>query len=344
MLIMGIDTACDDTGIGIVEDGHTIKSNIVWNQNKVHAKFGGVVPELAARKHAEIITLAIQESLDKAQKSFLDIDAIGVNCQHGLLRSIIVGVAAGKAIAYARDIPLIGVHHIEAHIYSNLINNPSLKFPFLTLTVSGGHNLLINCLDHGKYELIGRTLDDSAGEAFDKVSKLLGLGFPGGPLIENAAASGNSRAFNFPRPMIDRDNYDFSFSGLKTAVLKTVSGLKANNVSINVPDLAASFQMAVIDVLVNKTIRAAVNNNLSTIAVAGGVAANSLLKAVLSDAACANGIETFFPEIALCTDNGVNVACLAFYKLKSGLISGYDMEATASSPFGELNMLYKKIH
>jgi N6-L-threonylcarbamoyladenine synthase len=344
MLIMGIDTACDDTGIGIVEDGHTIMSNIVWTQNRVHAKFGGVVPELAARRHAEIITSAIQEALDKAQRNFSDIDAIGVNCQHGLLRSIIVGVAASKAIAYARNIPLIGVHHIEAHIYSNLVKNPSLKFPFLTLTVSGGHNLLINCLDHGKYELIGRTLDDSAGEAFDKVAKLLGLGFPGGPFIEKAAANGNIRAFNFPRPMIDHENYDFSFSGLKTAVFTTVSGLRSKNDTINVSDLAASFQQAVIDVLVNKSIKAAINNNLSTIAVSGGVAANSYLKTVLSDTAHANGIETVFPEIALCTDNGVNVASLAYYKYISGLTSEYDMEAFASAPFGGLNMLYKKIH
>jgi len=341
MLVLGIETACDDTSAAIVRNGQDVLSNIVWTQKKVHEKFGGVVPELAARRHVEAINYVIQEALDTAGMSFEQIDAIGVNCKHGLLRSIVVGVAAAKAIAYSYKLPLIGVHHIEGHIYSNIIGNPDIEFPHICLTVSGGHNLLIHVIDHGKYELIGRTLDDAAGEAFDKVTKLLGLGFPGGPIIDRLAKEGNSRAFDFPRPMLNRSNYDFSFSGLKTAVVNTVNELKEQGREINIPDLAASFQQAVIDVLVAKTIRAAKEKGIKTITIAGGVSANSLLRSTFAELADKYGFNIIYPSLSLCTDNGAMIAALAYYKFKEGHTSDISLDAVANAPLGALEIVYK---
>src|SRR6266481_3633710 len=234
MLVLGIETACDDTAAAVVRDGQQILSNIVWSQKDVHEKFGGVVPELAARRHVESMNYVIREALDTAGVSFSEIDAVGVNCKHGLLRSIVVGVAAAKAIAYGRHIPLIGVHHIEGHIYSNILGNPNIQFPHICLTVSGGHNLLIRVIDHDRYELIGRTMDDAAGEAFDKVAKLLGLGYPGGPIVDRLSAYGDPMAVKFPAAQLkhrDRNDkgdggseprFDFSYSGVKTSVLRYV--------------------------------------------------------------------------------------------------------------------------
>lgn len=340
MLVLGIETACDDTAAAVVADGRDILSNVVWTQTKVHEKFGGVVPELAARRHVEVINYVIQEALDTAGVSFSQIDAIGVNCKHGLLRSIVVGVAAAKAIAYSYGLPLIGVHHIEGHIYSNIIGNPSIEFPHICLTVSGGHNLLIYVIDHGNYELIGRTLDDAAGEAFDKVSKLLGFGFPGGLIIDRLSRRGNPQAFDFPRPMIDHSNYDFSFSGLKTAVVNKFYSLKEQGKEINVPDIAASFQKAVIDVLVAKTIKASEEKRITTVTVAGGVSANSLLRRTFSELAVLHGLKIIFPDLSLCTDNGAMVAALAYYKYKQGNISNLDLDATSNAPLGALEVVY----
>lgn len=341
MLVLGIETACDDTSAAIVEDGRNILSNVVWTQKKVHEKFGGVVPELAARKHMEAMNYVVQEALDVAGTSFEKIDAVGVNCKHGLLRSIVVGVAAAKAIAFSYGLPLIGVHHIEGHIYSNIIGNPDIEFPHICLTVSGGHNLLIHVIDHGQYELIGRTLDDAAGEAFDKVTKLLGLGFPGGPIIDKLSKEGNPRAFDFPRPMIHHSNYDFSFSGLKTAVVNKVSELKEQGRKINIPDIAASFQQAVVDVLVAKTIRATEEKGIKTVTVAGGVSANSLLRQTLSGLAAERGLKVIIPDISLCTDNGAMIATLAYYKYKQGDVSSLDLDAMSNAPLGALQVVYK---
>lgn len=332
MLVLGIETACDDTSAAVVADGRTILSNVVWTQKEVHERFGGVVPELAARRHVEVITYVIQEALDMAGVSFEQIEAVGVNCKRGLLRSVVVGVAAAKAIAYGCDIPLIGVHHIEGHIYSNIIGNPDIHFPHICLTVSGGHTLLVYVINHGKYELLGSTLDDAAGEAFDKVSKWLGLGFPGGPIIDRLSQQGDPQAFEFPRPMVDQPNYDFSFSGLKTAVIYTVNELKEQGKEINSADIAASFQQAVVDVLVTKTIRAARERNASTIAVAGGVSANGLLRKTLAELAPKYGLRILFPPLSLCTDNGAMVAALTYYKYKQGARSGLDLDAIASAP------------
>lgn len=342
MLVLGIETACDDTSVAIVEDGHNVRSNVIWTQKQVHARFGGVVPELAARKHAEVISLVIKESLEKAGVTFSDIGLVGVNCKHGLLRSIVVGVAAAKAIAYSRNIPLVGIHHIEGHIYSNIVKNPDIEFPHICLTVSGGHNLLIYVADHGKYELMGRTLDDAAGEAFDKVSKLLGLGFPGGPIVDQLSRNGNPRSYNFPRPMIDHESYNFSFSGLKTAVLNKVNELKQEGKELDIPNIVASFQQAVVDVLVEKLMRAVSERKVSTISLAGGVAANSLLRETLTTMATERKLRFLYPDLSLCTDNGAMVASLAYYKYtRANQTAEMDLDAMANAPLGDLNLIYK---
>jgi len=339
MLILGIETACDDSAAAIVQNGHLILSNIVWGQKEVHKRFGGVVPELAARRHTEVITHVIQESLDQAGITFQDIDAIAVNSMRGLIRSIVVGVSSAKAIAYTLNKPLIGVHHIEGHIYSTILQYPDMPFPFVCLTVSGGHNMIILVEDHGKYQVLGQTHDDAAGEAFDKIAKLLSLEYPGGPIIDKIAKQGNPKAFDFPRPMIHRSDYDFSFSGLKTAVMQTVDKSQKQNISIHIPDLLASFQQAVIDVLVSKTVRAANDTGVSAIAVAGGVSANSLLRTTFTQVANTIQKAVFFPDISLCTDNGAMIAALGYYRFRSGFTSQMTLDAQSNKPLESWSVL-----
>jgi N6-L-threonylcarbamoyladenine synthase len=334
MLVLGIDTACDDTSVAVVEDGSNMRSNIIWSQQKVHARFGGVVPELAARRHVEVITEVVREALAGAGVTLDKIDLIGVNCKAGLLRSVIVGVSAAKALAFAAGKPLLGVHHIEGHIYSNLLRHPDLEFPHVCLTVSGGHNLLVYVAGHGQYEILGRTLDDAAGEAFDKVAKLLGLGFPGGPIVDRLASEGDPAAFVFPRPMLDQPNYNFSFSGLKTAVVHAVRDLQQKGQALPVADLAASFQAAVIETLASKTMRAARERGVRTVALAGGVSANSLLRRVMAEETRRAGMRLVYPELALCTDNGAMIACLAYHKYRQGARSGLDLNALPNAPLG----------
>lgn len=334
-VVLGIETACDDTAAAVVIDGHQILSNVIWTQNDVHKKFEGIVPELAARRHMEVMNYVIHEAITKANISFNDIDAVGVNCRHGLLRSIIIGVSAAKALSLSLSKPLIGIHHIEGHIYSNIIGNPNIEFPHICLTVAGGHTLLINVINHGEYFLLGSTLDDGAGEAFDKVAKYLGLGFPGGRIIDELSAKGNPAAIKFPRPLLDKDNYDFSFSGLKTAVKNEINTRKNLHNELYVPDIAASFQQAVIDVLVSKTIRAAQKIGVKAIAISGGVAANRQLREDLTKAGINIGVKVYSPPLSLCTDNGAMVASLAFYKLKNGKTSSHHLDARASSPLSE---------
>ncbi|MBF0452219.1 MAG: tRNA (adenosine(37)-N6)-threonylcarbamoyltransferase complex transferase subunit TsaD [Candidatus Magnetomorum sp.] len=332
--ILGIETACDDTSAAVVRDGHEILSNVIWDQQKVHEKYRGVVPELAARRHTEVITRVIEAALVQANMTYADIDAIGVNAMRGLLRSVVVGVAAAKVIAFARNIPIIGLHHIEGHIYSIIVDHPNIEFPFICLTVSGGHNMLIHVQGHGQYELLGMTLDDAAGEAFDKIAKLLNIGYPGGPIIDRLAKTGNPKAFSFPRPMLNRSTDDFSFSGLKTAVLTCVQQLKKEGSPLPIPDIVASFQQAVIDVLVKKTMNAAIRKGVSTIAVAGGVSANSLLRQTFDQNAARQDMHLYFPQMALCMDNAAMIAALAYYKLKKGETSGLNLDASANAPFG----------
>lgn len=335
MLVLGVETACDDTGVGLVVDGHDVLANVVASQVSTHAEYGGVVPELAARRHVETVLGVLDLALADASVTLDDVDAVAVNCKHGLLRSVSVGVAASKALAYARGLPLLGVHHIEAHVYSALIERPDVDFPVVCLAVAGGHNLLINMLDHGRYEIIGRTLDDAAGEAFDKVARLLGLPFPGGPALSRLASEGDPNAVSFPRPLMNSGDLNFSFSGLKTAV---AVALQRDDLlaSVPAPDVAASFQEAVVDVLVAKTMRAAEQRGARTITVVGGVAANARLRDALTAAASRAGIECIFPARQFCTDNGAMVAALGWYRYRAGDRAGLDLDARARTHFAPI--------
>jgi N6-L-threonylcarbamoyladenine synthase len=342
MLILGIETSCDDTSAAVVEDGLQIRSNVISSQIKEHAPFGGVVPEIAARKHVEAASLIVERALDEAGVTYEDLDAVAVTARHGLLRSVVVGVSAAKALAYSLNIPLVGIHHIEGHIYSNLIEHgENLTFPHICLTVSGGHTLLLLVHAINQYELIGRTLDDAAGEVFDKIAKYLDLGFPGGPVIDRLAAEGNPTAFDFPRPMLMSNNYDFSFSGLKTAVIKEIDKLRQDGIEPSIPDVAASFQAAAVDVMVTKTLRAAQDYGISTISVCGGVAANKGLRKAFEERRKSEGVSVFYPRMSLCTDNGAMIAGLAYFKLQEGITSDLRLDAQANAPLGAMQVVYK---
>jgi N6-L-threonylcarbamoyladenine synthase len=309
---------------------------------KEHSLFGGIVPEIAARKHVESIGLIIEKALAEAGIGYRDLSAVAVTSRHGLLRSIVVGAAAAKALAYSLNIPLVGIHHIEGHIYSNFIEHgDKLTFPHICLTVSGGHTLLLLVHAINEYELIGRTLDDAAGEVFDKVAKFLGLGFPGGPIIDRLATKGNPEAFAFPRPMLNNGNYDFSFSGLKTGVIKEIEKLQRAGVEMPVNDLVASFQQAVIDVLVTKTCRAAAERGIHAISVCGGVSANKGLRHAFEVRAEKDSLSVFYPRLSLCTDNGAMIAGLAYFKLQDGTTSDLRLDAHSNAPLGVLKVQYK---
>jgi N6-L-threonylcarbamoyladenine synthase len=334
MLVLGIETACDDSAASVVRDGVEVLSNVVWSQKDVHEHFGGVVPELAARRHADVITRVLDASLREARVVLDDVDAFAVNNQHGLLRSVLVGVTAAKSLALATGKPFIGLHHIEGHIYSALLTDPSLTFPHVCLAVAGGHNLLILVNGVGDYEIVGRSLDDAAGEAFDKVAKELHLGFPGGPLVDRLAPQGDPARFELPRPMLDRPGFDFSFSGLKTAVRFLIARL-GPAVQGSEADIAASFQAAVIDILLHKTLAAARAFGVDTVTVVGGVAANSGLRRRLADAATPWGIRAVFAHREYCTDNAAMIAGLGFHYLANGERSEFSLEAYPNHPLGK---------
>ena len=288
MIVLGIDTSCDDTGVGLVEDGLGILSNVIASQHSFHERFGGIVPSVASRQHARVFNPVLAEAIETADVDLGKVDAIAVTSDQGLALSLAVGVAGAKSLAMTLGVPLIGIHHVEGHIYSVLMAHAgSLDFPFLCLTAAGGHTMLIVAHSFGEYELLGFTRDDSAGEAYDKVARRLGLPFPGGPVIDRLAASGDPTRYRFPRPMLAPGNLEFSFSGLKTAVNKVIDNLETSGVPWSVEDLAASFQAAVIDVLVAKALDAAKLTGLDKLAVAGGVAANSLLRSRLAEAEAA---------------------------------------------------------
>jgi N6-L-threonylcarbamoyladenine synthase len=317
--LLGIETSCDDTAAAVVTDGYTVESNVLASQDEFHREYGGIVPEIASRKHAETINAVIELSLRNAGRGFDDIDGIAVTCGPGLPGSLVVGVAAAQAIAMARDLPIYAINHLHGHLFANYLENPQRSeqstpvTPFLCLVVSGGHTDLILVETPSRHRVIGRTLDDAAGEAYDKVARLLGLGFPGGPVLDALARSGDPHAFDFPRGLARDGSYNFSFSGLKTAVRYHLDAHPKDRTH-RPADIAASFQQAVVDSLCDKTLRAARAMGQSTIALAGGVAANSALRAELARRAHAEGIALLVPPLEYCTDNAAMIAAAAFYR------------------------------
>ena len=320
--ILAIESSCDETAAAVVKNGRTVLSNIISSQIDLHTLFGGVVPEIASRKHIEKINQVIEEALTEAHMSLEEMTAIAVTYGPGLVGALLVGVAEAKALAYAAKKPLVGVHHIEGHVSANFIENPDLEPPFMCLIVSGGHTHLVIVKDYGEFEILGRTRDDAAGEAFDKVARAVGLGYPGGPKVDKAAKERNPHAIEFPRAKVGDNPYDFSFSGFKSAVLNYINHAKMMGEEINVPDLAASFQNAVVEVLVSRTIEAAKQHGYKRVAIAGGVASNSALRAGMEKACKEAGIQFFHPSPIFCTDNAAMIGAAAYYEYKKGARAG----------------------
>lgn len=335
MLVLGIETSCDETAAAVVKNGRQVLSNVISSQIDIHTLYGGVVPEIASRKHIERINQVIKEALSEAKVTLEDIDLIGVTYGPGLVGALLVGVAEAKAISYAANIPLVGVHHIEGHISANFIQYPELEPPFLCLVVSGGHSHLVIVKDYSEFEILGRTRDDAAGEAFDKIARAIGLGYPGGPKIDALAKEGNPKAIDFPRAHIEGSAYDFSFSGLKSAVLNYLNSAEMNGETINKADVVASFQEAVVEVLVTNTMEAASDYNINKIALAGGVASNSRLRQVMKDLCEEKSLDLYYPDPIYCTDNAAMIASAAYYDYKKGLRSGLDLNAVPNLKLGQ---------
>ena len=335
ILILGIESSCDETAAAVVKNGREVLSNVISSQIELHKLYGGVVPEIASRKHIEKINQVVEEALKDADVTLDDLDAIGVTYGPGLVGALLVGVSAAKAISYAKKIPLVGVHHIEGHISANYIENKQLEPPFVCLVVSGGHTHLVIVRDYGKYEIIGKTRDDAAGEAYDKVARAIGLGYPGGPKIDKLSKEGNPDAIKFPRAKIEDAPYDFSFSGLKSAVLNYLNAAKRKGEIINDADLAASFQKAVCDVLVEHAIRAAKEYGFDKLAIAGGVASNSTLRASMEKACAENQIQFYHPSPIFCTDNAAMIGAAAYYEFLAGTRHGWDLNAVPNLKLGE---------
>ena len=334
-LILAIESSCDETAASVVKNGRTVLSNVISSQIELHKIYGGVVPEIASRKHIEKINQVVTEALNDANVTLDDITAVGVTYGPGLVGALLVGVAEAKAIAYAKKLPLVGVHHIEGHVSANYIENPDLEPPFLCLIVSGGHTHLVIVKDYGEFEILGRTRDDAAGEAFDKVARAIGLGYPGGPKIDKLSKEGNPDAIAFPRAKIADCPYDFSFSGVKSAVLNYMNHANMTGEEINKADLAASFQKAVVDVLVEHTMLAAENYKMDKIALAGGVASNGTLRAAMEAACKAKGYQFYRPSPIFCTDNAAMIGTAAYYEYKKGTHHGWDLNAVPNLRLGE---------
>ena len=333
--ILAIESSCDETAAAVVVNGRDLRSNVISSQIALHTLYGGVVPEIASRKHIEKINQVIEQALSDANMTLDDIDAIGVTYGPGLVRALLVGVAEAKAISFARNIPLVGVHHIEGHISANYIENKELEPPFLCLVVSGGHTHLVRVADYGKYEILGRTRDDAAGEAFDKVARAIGLGYPGGPKIEKVSHEGNPQAIDFPRAKIADGVYDFSFSGLKSAVLNYLNGCRMKDIPINQADVAASFQKSVTDVLVEHAMRAIDEYHIDKFAIAGGVASNGVIREAMRSACEKKGVAFYHPSPILCTDNAAMIGAAAYYDYIAGKRAGYDLNAIPNLKLGE---------
>ncbi len=325
--VLGIETSCDDTAAAIVQDGRKILANCIASQIAVHQKYGGVVPEIASRQHLENIAWVIEAALEQAQIELTDLSAIAVTHGPGLVGALLVGVSTAKALAYARGIPLIGVNHLEGHIYANFLENPDLELPLVALVVSGGHSDLLYMSEHGQYRSLGRTRDDAAGEAFDKVARVLGLGYPGGPVLEELAKAGRPEAIPFPQARLNKDSLDFSFSGLKTSVLNYINRARQSGEDFNAADLAASFQQAVVKALVDKTVKAVWREQVPTLLLAGGVSANTRLREALREAALPPGTRVCYPSLPLCTDNAAMIATAGYYRLIKGERSSLALNA-----------------
>ena len=333
--ILAIESSCDETAAAVVVNGRDLRSNVISSQIDLHTLYGGVVPEIASRKHIEKINQVITQALSEASMTLDDIDAIGVTYGPGLVGALLVGVAEAKAISYAKGIPLVGVHHIEGHISANYIENPELEPPFLCLVVSGGHTHLVKVVDYGKYEILGRTRDDAAGEAFDKVARAIGLGYPGGPKIERASKDGNPEAIAFPRAKIADGVYDFSFSGLKSAVLNYLNGCRMKDIEINPSDVAASFQKSVTDVLVEHAEHAIDEFQMDQFAIAGGVASNGVIREAMEKMCARKGVAFYHPTPILCTDNAAMIGAAAYYDFMAGKRAGLDLNAIPNLKLGD---------
>ena len=333
--ILAIESSCDETAAAVVKNGRQVLSNVISSQIALHTMYGGVVPEIASRKHIEKINQVIESALAEAGVTLGDIDAVAVTYGPGLVGALLVGVAEAKAIAYAAKKPLVGVHHIEGHVSANFIENPDLEPPFVCLIVSGGHTHLVIVKDYGEFEIIGRTRDDAAGEAFDKVARAVGLGYPGGPKVDQAARGGNKHALEFPRAKIDGSPYDFSFSGLKSAVLNYINHAQMKGEPISVPDLTASFQNAVVEVLVSHAVAAAKEYGYDKLAIAGGVASNTALRESMAKACAEAGIRFYHPSPIFCTDNAAMIGVAAYYEYINGVRHGWDLNAVPNLKLGE---------
>lgn len=334
-LILAIESSCDETAASVVKNGRTILSNVISSQIELHKLYGGVVPEIASRKHIEKINQVIEEALEEAEVTLDDLDAVGVTYGPGLVGALLVGVAEAKAISYAKKLPLVGVHHIEGHVSANYIEHPDLEPPFMCLIVSGGHTHLVIVKDYGEFEILGRTRDDAAGEAFDKVARAIGLGYPGGPKIDKLAKEGNAEAIQFPKAKLESGPYDFSFSGVKSAVLNYINKCKMQGEEFDRADLAASFQKAVVDTLVEKTVKAAKEYHMDKLAIAGGVASNSALRGAMENACKKEGIQFYYPSPIFCTDNAAMIGVAAYYEYQKGTRHGLDLNAVPNLKLGE---------
>lgn len=334
IITLAVESSCDETSVAVLKNGREVLSNIINTQVDLHKKFGGVVPEVASRKHIENIDVVLQEALDKANIALNDIDHIAVTYGPGLVGALLVGLSHAKALAFTLNKPLVGVNHIEGHVSANYIEHKDLKPPFITLIVSGGHTHLVEVKDYGEYEILGRTRDDASGEAFDKIARAMGLGYPGGPIVDRLAKEGNKNAIDFPRAYLD-EGYDFSFSGLKSAVLNYLNAKKMKNEEIVVEDVCASFQEAVVEVLSQKAIKAAKEKGYNTITLAGGVACNSALRDKLTELGKTNNIDIKYPSQVLCTDNAAMIGCAGYYSYINGRRDDMSLNAVPNLRIGQ---------
>ena len=333
--ILAIESSCDETAAAVIKNGRYVCSNVIFSQIELHKLYGGVVPEIASRKHIEKINQVIREALEEASMTLQDMDAIAVTYGPGLVGALLVGVAEAKAIAYAANKPLVGVHHLEGHIAANYIEHLDLEPPFMCLVVSGGHTHLVKVADYDKFEILGKTRDDAAGEAFDKVARAIGLGYPGGPKIDALAKEGNRDAIAFPRAKVDGNEYDFSFSGLKSSVLNYLNQCEMKQIEVNRADVAASFQYAVIDVLTTHAIHAVKESGMNKLAIAGGVASNSSLRKNLQEACEKEGIQFYHPSPIYCTDNAAMIGVAGYYAFRNGVRHGLDLNAVPNLKIGQ---------